>query len=211
MTSTARAVPARNCTSSPTARRRPRVTDYARYWHGLPRLYVAAARTVEPGHGAADQCHLDPCGGGRLFYRPARSSSAPRAAAVFIVVLLGLPTSGSCGAISHARDQPCLFILLGVAGFALLYDRWRSPYLAVALRGALRRDVQFPGYSGEPADDADAARLRGVGGAGTSTGPARRRNRSAPVGSAALVTVSWIGAYALTWGDKMGARGVGVT
>ena len=74
---------------------------------------------------------LDPCGGGRLFCRLARRHRRHRRGGFHRRPSrphrLWLAWRISTHAISLA------FILLGVAGFALLYDRWRSPYLAVAL------------------------------------------------------------------------------
>jgi hypothetical protein len=175
------------------------VTDYARYWHGyrvymwplLERFSLATVRLINAILilAAVVACFIG-----------LRAVIGTTAAAVFIVVLLGLTDLWLVWRIStHAISLA--FILLGVAGFALLYDRWRSPYLAVALAALCGATFNFLDILVNPpmmpmllAFVVLAAQERPPG-----------SHAPQPLGAgwlAALVAVSWIGAYALTWGTK---------
>ena len=97
------------------------------------------------------------------------------------------------------------FILLGIASFGLLYARWRDPYLAVgvaALCGAIFNFLDFlvnpPMMPMFLAFLVLAAQERPPG-----SGEPQRQSVGAGL-LAALVALSWFGAYALTWMTKWG-------
>src|SRR5262245_28437568 len=172
------------------------VTDYARYWHGyriylwplLEHFSLAMVRLINAILilAAVAACYLG-----------FRAIMGATAAAVFILVLLGLTDLWLAWRIStHAVSLA--FTLLGVAGFALLYDRWRNPYLAVAFAALCGATFNFLDILVNPpmmpmllAFIVLAAQER----PGSHAAPPQ----SVSAGwLAALVALSWFGAYALT-------------
>jgi hypothetical protein len=175
------------------------VTDYARYWHGyriylwplLEHFSLAAVRLINAILllAAVIACYLG-----------LRAVIGMTPAAVFIVVLLSLTDLWLAWRIStHAVSLA--FILLGGAAFALLYERWRNPYLAVAFAAACGAIFNFLDILVNPpmmpmllAFIVLAAPERPAG-----------SHAPQPLGAgwlAALVALSWFGAYGLTWGTK---------
>jgi hypothetical protein len=181
----------------------PGATDYARYWHGyrlylwplLERFSLATVRLINAVLILAAVV---------LGYIGLRAVIGATAAAVFTIVLLGLTDLWLAWRIStHALSLA--FILSGVGVFALLYARWRSPSLAIAVAALCGATFNFLDFLVNPpmmpmllAFIVLAAAERP-----TESGAAPRQ----AIGAgwlAALVAMSWFGAYALTWVTKWG-------
>lgn len=174
------------------------VTDYARYWHGYrvylwPLLEHFSLATVRLINAILILSTVVAC------YLGLRAIIGTTAAAVFTVVLLSLTDLWLAWRIStHAVSLA--FILLGVAGFALLYDRWRNPYLAVAVAALCGAVFNFLDILVNPPMMPMLFAFIVL-----AAQPRPHDATPQPLGAgwlAALVAVSWFGAYALTWGTK---------
>ncbi len=179
------------------------LTDYARYWHGYriylwPMLEQFSLGTVRLINALLILAAVFAC------YAGLRATIGVTPAAVFIITLLSLTDLWLAWRIStHAVSLA--FILLGVGAFGLLYARWRDPYLAVAVAALCGATFNFLDILVNPpmmpmllAFVVLAARE-----------PAHDLHTPPPAAMAAgwlaaLVTVSWLGAYALTWLTKWG-------
>ncbi|MBX9775064.1 MAG: hypothetical protein K2Y71_11705 [Xanthobacteraceae bacterium] len=178
------------------------VTDYARYWHGyrvylwplLERFDLASVRLI---NALLILAAVFAC------YAGFRATIGATPAAVFIVVLLSLTDLWLAWRIStHAVSLA--FILLGVGAFGLIHARWRNPYLAVAMATFCGATFNFVDFLVNPplmpmllAFVVLAAQAPAQGG----------QAPPAAVGAgwlAALVAVSWLGAYSFTWAVKWG-------
>ena len=178
------------------------VTDYARYWHGYrvylwPLLEQFSLATVRLINAALILAAVFAC------YAGVRANIGATPAAVFIVVLLSLTDLWLAWRIStHAVSLA--FILLGVAGFALLHARWRDPYVAVAAAALCGATFNFLDILVNPPM---MPMLLAFLVLAAREPPQHLGAPPQPLGAgwlAALVAVSWIGAYALTWLTKWG-------
>lgn len=179
------------------------VTDYARYWHGYrvylwPLLEQFSLATVRLINAIIIALAVIACFAGL------RAAIGTTAASVFVIVLLSLTDLWLAWRIStHAVSLA--FILLGVAGFALLHARWRDPYLAVAAAAFCGATFNFLDILVNPPMMPMLLTFVVL----AAHEPARDRHAPprAPISVgwlAALVAMSWFGAYSLTWLTKWG-------
>jgi hypothetical protein len=181
------------------------LTDYARYWHGYriylwPLLEQFSLATVRLINGLLILAAVFACCAGF------RANIGTTPTAVFVIVLLSLTDLWLAWRIStHAISLT--FILLGVGAFGLIHARWHNAYLTIATAAFCGAAFNFLDFlvnpplmpmllaflvlaAREPARDPPAPPMP------ISTG-----------WLAALVAVSWFGAYGLTWLTKWGLAG----
>jgi hypothetical protein len=178
-------------------------TDYARYWHGYrvylwPLLEHFSLATVRLINALLILAAVAAC------YVGFRAVIGATPAAVFIVVLLGLIDLWLAWRIStHAISLA--FILFGVAAFGLLYARSRNPYLAVAVAAFCGATFNFLDFLVNPPMMPMLLAFLVLAAQERSPGSEAPPQQAVGAGwLAALVAVSWFGAYALTWMTKWG-------
>lgn len=175
------------------------VTDYARYWYGYrvylwPLLEHFSLATVRLINAILLLAAVVAC------FLGLRTVIDTTAAAVFTVVLLSLTDLWLAWRIStHAVSLA--FVLLGAAGFAALYARWRNPYLAVAAAAFCGATFNFLDILVNPPMMPMLFAFIVL----AAQEPPAGSQAPQPIGVgwlAALVALSWFGAYTLTWGTK---------